>query len=284
MTDNGRPSCQSFLRFLGGDEAYLPSTLVVAAHPDDEVIGLGGQLARLAPRIHVLQVTDGAPRDMKDARDYGFATHQAYADARRRELLSALAEAQIGAEHTSVFGIPDQEASLDLAALTRRLAELLSWLRPECVVAPAYEGGHPDHDAVAFAVWAARSLLRRAGMRVADAVEFPLYHAGKQGMASGQFLPGGPPALVLTLSPSQCALKRRMVERFGTQQGVLRAFSLDAERFRCAPQRDFRLPPHAGRLHYEAYDWGVSGARWRELAVSALDELDLLPSAERLWA
>lgn len=285
MTENRGPSCSALVRFLRGDEPQAPVTLVVAAHPDDEVIGLGGQLQSLGRRLHVLQVTDGAPRDMRDAADCGFATREAYADARRRELLAALSLAGIGPEHTSVFGVPDQEASLDLAGLTRRVAEVLTWLRPQCVVTPAYEGGHPDHDAVAFAAWAARALLRRAGLRAAEGIEFPLYHAGSQGMVSGRFAAGGPPALVLSLSPAQRELKRRMVACFRTQQAVLAAFPLDAERLRCVPERDFREPPHPGPLHYDTQPWGMDGARWRALAAAALEELELSPGAlEPLWA
>jgi LmbE family N-acetylglucosaminyl deacetylase len=278
MTESQSRECQSFLGFLAGAEGRVPSTLVVAAHPDDEVIGLGGQLPRLKPRVHVLQVTDGAPRDMQDAAAHGFESRQAYADARRRELLTALALAGIGREQTTVFGIPDQQASLDLAALSRRLAELITWLRPECVLVPAYEGGHPDHDAVAFAVWAARAVLRRAGLRVPIAIEFPLYHAGPAGqVVTARFAGGGPVALVVRLSEQQQQLKRRMVACFGTQQAVLSAFCLDVERFRCAPERDFLHSPHAGPTHYDRQPWGMDSASWQEHAHEALAELELLP-------
>jgi LmbE family N-acetylglucosaminyl deacetylase len=45
--------------------------LFITAHPDDEVIGAGGQFATLAAPLFV-QVTDGAPRDMLDAIRSGF--------------------------------------------------------------------------------------------------------------------------------------------------------------------------------------------------------------------
>jgi LmbE family N-acetylglucosaminyl deacetylase len=215
---------------------------------------------------------------MREALSRGFATREAYADARRRELLSALSLAGIGAERTSVFGIPDQDASRDLAGLARRVGELLAWLRPRFVLAPAYEGGHPDHDAVAFAVWAACSVLRRAGVPAPVAVEFPLYHAGAAGeMERGRFLPDGPPALVIRLDEAQQRLKRCMLECFPTQQDVLSEFAVDVERFRCAPDRDFRQAPHAGPAYYDRFAWGIDGVCWRARACEALGELELLP-------
>ena len=63
-------------------------TLIVAAHPDDEIIGAGAQLPRLS-QAYFLHLTDGAPKDMRDASALGFVTREAYAEARRREFFEA---------------------------------------------------------------------------------------------------------------------------------------------------------------------------------------------------
>src|SRR5689334_22890927 len=109
------------------------SVAIVVAHPDDETIGIGGQLARVAKSL-VVVATDGAPRDGIDARDHGFATWQDYAAARRRELGAALAEAGIAGERIIRLGVPDKEGALHLAALARLLAKIFRRHLPDVVV------------------------------------------------------------------------------------------------------------------------------------------------------
>lgn len=259
-----------FLAWLASRKGAAPwRVLIVAAHPDDEVIGLGAQLPFL-PRARILHVTDGAPRDGRDVAAHGFPDCAAYATARRQELAAALALAGIAPEAASTLGVPDQEASLHLVEISRRIVAAITETRAEIVVTHAYEGGHPDHDATAFAVQAAVQSAPAARIEMAG------YHAGPEGIAVGDFLRGvGEAPVTLDLSPEQCALKRRMVDCFATQRQVLAAFPVGTERLRPAPYYDFTLPPHPGRLFYENFPWGMSGERFRQFAAEAADALGL---------
>src|SRR5689334_21245962 len=67
----------------------VPSVLLVAAHPDDEVIGAGAQLPRWR-NLSLLHITDGAPHNPDEAHAAGFDNKQDYARARRLELQVAL--------------------------------------------------------------------------------------------------------------------------------------------------------------------------------------------------
>jgi LmbE family N-acetylglucosaminyl deacetylase len=193
--------------------------------------------------------------------------------ARRAELEAALALAGVPPRRAREAGAVDQEASLGLTALARRAADLVAEVAPDLVLAPAYEGGHPDHDAAAFVAAAACALAAPPGCVRA---EFPLYHAAADGSGPHEFLPWpGTPEVVLELDAGERALKSRLLACFTTQRGVVSTFPLDRERFRRAPPHDFTRPPHAGPLHYEGYPWGMTARRWGSLAAEALAALGL---------
>jgi LmbE family N-acetylglucosaminyl deacetylase len=260
-------------------------TVFVAAHPDDEVLGAAAELMR-RPDRWVVHVTDGAPRDMADARRLGFATREEYAGARAREACEALALAGVAPERIVSLGVTDQEAAGALAVLARRLAELLARVAADEVLTHPYEGGHPDHDATAFAVHAAAALLARTVARAPSLHEFASYHADPAdgSMRTGVFLApnlaatGGPaPELVAELDGARAERKARMVAAFGTQAMVTALFPARVERHRPAPRYRFTVAPHAGPLLYERQGWGVDGGRWRALAAAALAELGLPP-------
>jgi N-acetylglucosamine malate deacetylase 2 len=237
--------------------------LVVVAHPDDEVVGAGALISRL-PDVWILHATDGAPRDPRFMARGFEGTREEYTRTRRRELEDALSLAGIGADRLLGLRIADQEAVFEIPRLIEGIARAVREIGPEIVLTLAYEGGHPDHDAVALAA-------RRAAAGI-EILEMPLYHAepGTERMTVNEFLPG-PPETRLALTEEERGLKRRMIETFATQAETLRDFLPPRdERFRPAPHYDFTRPPHEGRLQYETWGFPIDGKRWREAAKSHL--------------
>ena len=243
---------------------------VVVAHPDDETIGVGGQLSRFV-RVTIAHVTDGATRRHPE--------RAAFARQRRCELETAMAVAGVPAEACVGLGVADQEAALELASLAERLAALLTQGNIDIVLTHPYEGGHPDHDATAFAVHGAQWLMSQRGEAAPAIVEMAFYHAGPSGLLAQQFVPvPGSRTITVPLSTAKWEVKQQMLAAHASQAGVVAQFSATVERFRPAPRYDFCAPPNGGAMHYEAFDWGMTAARWCPLAAAGLRELGWVPN------
>lgn len=133
--------------------ALRPPVLVLAAHPDDEVIGAGGLLAWHAEQGHpvtVVHMTDGAQGDPKNVDCDIRAT-------RRREGKEALA--RLGLPAPQCWDLPDGELPEHLPAITARLQEVFRSLRPATLYSFWFAEAHRDHRAVAVATAGAAAAL-----------------------------------------------------------------------------------------------------------------------------
>jgi N-acetylglucosamine malate deacetylase 1 len=113
-------------------KSAINQVLVIAAHPDDEVLGCGGTIARHADsgdQVQVLIVAEGSTsRQQKRDRD------------QVRDELSALANAAqragsiLGAGGVELLDFPDNRLdSLDRLDLIKRIEESIARFKPDCV-------------------------------------------------------------------------------------------------------------------------------------------------------
>ena len=123
--------------------------VVVAPHPDDEVLALGGMLAMLAARgdqMLVVSVTDG------DASHPGSArwSPEKLAQIRHGEAITGLGQLGIEPQCCLRLSLPDGRVHSHRAQLVELLSQVL---HPGDVVLSTWTAdGHPDHEATAVAV------------------------------------------------------------------------------------------------------------------------------------
>ena len=228
---------------------------MVAAHPDDEAIGVGGILARFRCPF-VVHVTDGAPLDVRFARAAGCGSREEYLRVRDSERVRALAMAGVTADRRVGLGAIDLESFRSLVALTTALEDVFAALRPDVVITHAYEGGHPDHDAAAFIV---RAAIARASPAASPMLlEMAAYHAGPEGLVTGTFLDAHARQIEIGLDDEERQRKALMFDAYASQELVLEPFRsrLAIERLRVAPLPASTTHPTVGKRTTKELDWG----------------------------
>lgn len=140
--------------------------LVIAPHPDDAELGVGGTIAVLlagGARVGVLDLTDGEP------------TPHGSPEIRRRE--TEAATAVLGLSWRGNLGLVNRRLTADLESRAR-LAGALRELRPRVLFAPYWEDVHPDHVAACRLIEDARFWAKLSRTDLPGPPHFParLYH------------------------------------------------------------------------------------------------------------
>lgn len=123
----------------------MSTVLVVAAHPDDEVLGAGATLARHVDSgddVHAIVVSEGASSRYPTEAE----SELARAAQRSAEI--------IGFSSLRLLGLPDQRLdALPLIEVVQTLEPMIADLRPSTIYTHSTSDVNVDHGVVARAVW-----------------------------------------------------------------------------------------------------------------------------------
>ncbi|HMO13527.1 MAG TPA: bacillithiol biosynthesis deacetylase BshB1 [Pirellulaceae bacterium] len=118
--------------------------LVIAPHPDDAELGMGGSIVKMLQggwNVGILDLTDGEPTP--------FGTREL------RTAETAKASQHLGLRWRENLGLPNRSLQHTLEARAK-LAEVIRRTQPNWLFAPFWEDAHPDHVAATELIEAAR--------------------------------------------------------------------------------------------------------------------------------
>ena len=119
----------------------MANVLVIGPHPDDQELGMGGTIARLAAQGHnilLLDVTNGEPTPFGDP-----VTRQGEA-MKAAEILASKGGTPI---RRHMLGLKNREVLHSIEA-RHKLAAIIRAHQTDILFAPFFEDAHPDHIAV----------------------------------------------------------------------------------------------------------------------------------------
>lgn len=123
----------------------MENILVIAAHPDDEVLGMGGYIAKLASEnktVHLLIVTDGSTAQYRDADNLG----QIISD--KKNETKAAAEV-LGIASVAYGGLPDMKLdTVPHFEVNKAIEDVIDKLKPDTVFTHFWGDVNMDHRCV----------------------------------------------------------------------------------------------------------------------------------------
>lgn len=146
----------------------MARVLVIGPHPDDQELGMGATIARLAREGHevlLLDVTNGEP------------TPHGSVEARAQE---AAAAARILGVRRLLLGLPNRTVEHSIAARHAVAGVIRAW-GAQIVFTPFFEDAHPDHVATTRIVEDARFDAKLSRLDLPDVVD----GWGGEGLAMG---------------------------------------------------------------------------------------------------
>lgn len=226
---------------------YAERILILVPHPDDEVVGCCAAIARARAaggEVFAVYLTNGVPaREVLwpwDRRSHGARVARRWREAEQ-------AAARLGLREAARQDIPTRTLKGHLRQARALLERLLRELRPALLWAPAYEGGHQDHDVASFLAWLVHDRL--------PVWEFSEYNFAGGGVRSNAFLAATGAEQILSLDPAEAAAKREALSIYASEHGNLRHIATRREAFRPLTAYDYARPPHPGRLFYQRFQW-----------------------------
>lgn len=224
------------------------SILILAPHPDDEVVGFAAAIGRAkaaGARVSVIFLTHGCV-DRESMWPWARAHYEAVIGRRRAE--AERATAALGLAVAGWTLRPARHLWRELDEGEAEVRRAVAAVGADQIWAPAYEGGNPDHDG-------ANAIASRLAADGVDVLEFAEYNfrGGRTRLHRFPHLTGQEE--VLELTAAEKSMKRQGLRTYASERGNLALVALEREMFRPLARYDYGAPPHEGKPFFARFQW-----------------------------
>jgi LmbE family N-acetylglucosaminyl deacetylase len=224
--------------------------LVLIPHPDDETAGCCTALRRAraaGASLFGVVLTTGIPA-VEVLWPWTRKHHRARVQRRNAECRAATAG--LAFERLQFRSLSTRQLRYCLLPAYGDVLTLCREWQIDTVWAPAYEGGHADHDCTS--ALACELASRQPALRV---FEYAEYNNAGGSPASHTFPARLGTEYDVVLAPDEARFKQRLLSTYRSARMDLRYIGLERECFRPLADYDYSQPPHPGTLFYERFHW-----------------------------
>ncbi|HMK34149.1 MAG TPA: PIG-L family deacetylase [Desulfomonilaceae bacterium] len=248
---------------------HLSTDLFLFAHPDDDVFVAGtmSMLVKAGHTVHAAWLTSGDARGDPAMRE--------------AELCKAMRIVGVAESGIHLLRLPNRGLLGILPTAAEKVAKIVVQLNPERIFTTAYEGGHIDHDALNFLT---RMAYQQTGSR-AGLYEFPLYNRSGPfyfwWWRINTFYPCMEEVVYSRLTETAVRIKHLAMREYASQWKDMLPFRLVLNKKRMLqtgepyrqlpPDRDYTVPPHAGKLNYEGWSTSPTGTTFIDFRKAVAD-------------
>jgi LmbE family N-acetylglucosaminyl deacetylase len=228
--------------------AFGASILVLAPHPDDEVVACAAAIGRArasGAKVAVIFLTHGC---IEAAAMWAWERHRYGEAVARRRAEGERAAAELGAGIAGWTDRPARHLWRELPAGEAEVRAAMAAFDIDQLWVPAFEGGNPDHDG-------ANAIAARLAAEGVGVLEFAEYNFSGGRPRSHAFPDPNGRETVLALTPAERSAKRRLIGLYASEKANLGYVATERETFRPLTAHDYARPPHPGKLWYARFQW-----------------------------
>ena len=223
------------------------NVLILAAHPDDEVVGLSTKIRELIREgnfVYIFFLTNGVisknSRWFWEKKNYKFLLNK-----RINELRESMKFFKV--KKYKVQQINSRMVKDNLLKTFNSIKNIIKKYKIKIVFTPAYEGGHQDHDLANFLASKFKNYIK--------VLEYSEYNYFNQKISSNTFFKLNGNEIVYNLSEQDKELKKMLLNLYVSEQKNLSYLTIEKECFRPISNYNYLLPAHSGTMFYKRFSF-----------------------------